>query len=157
MDNETFKEFLNKKNLRLTAQRIAILNAISRDEDRHLSAGEIFNILKETNPGIGIATIYKNLRLLEQEGIITKIELLDKTAHYEISDAKSVHCHLICSKCGKIIEVRGTKVRYALNILQSGSNFTFQQGNFNFFGICKDCTKMTEPVIAAAVSKAKQC
>lgn len=150
MDTAAFKKLLNKKNFRLTRQRIAVLNVIAQEENRHLSATEIYEIVKDKNPGIGLATVYKNLRMLEQEGILCKIELSDKTAHYEINNTDSIHCHLICVKCGKIIEIKGVDVQNVIKFLQSDSHFTFQQGSINFYGICENCEQISKHVFSAS-------
>jgi Fur family transcriptional regulator, ferric uptake regulator len=78
------------------------------------------------------------IRRLEQEGILSKIELLDHTAHYEINDG-AIHCHMICSKCGKITEIRRSAVQRFLKFIQGDSHFEIQQGNVNFYGVCEDC------------------
>jgi Fe2+/Zn2+ uptake regulation proteins len=140
MDRLTFKEFLNGKNFRFTAQRLAILNVIAGEENRHLSATEIYEAVREEHPGIGIATVYKTLRMLEREGLLSKIELLDKTAHYEINDG-AIHCHLICSGCGKIIEIRENGIKTALELLGKDNRFTVQQGSVNLYGLCADCLR----------------
>jgi Fur family transcriptional regulator, ferric uptake regulator len=141
MDTVDFKEFLNEKNFCFTAQRLAVLNVVAKEENKHLSATEIYEALQEEHQGIGIATVYKTLRMLEQEGLLSKIELLDKTAHYEINDG-AIHGHLICSKCGKIIEIRGSRARRSLELLQGDSNFAIQQGSVNLYGICEDCLRL---------------
>ncbi len=128
----------------MTGQRLAILKVVTREENRHLSATEIYEIVKDEHPGIGLATVYKNLHMMEQKGILSNIELPDKTSHYEISDEKSVHCHLICSKCGKITEIRGAQVRRALELLRGENQFAFQQGSITFYGICEDCARLPE-------------
>jgi Fur family ferric uptake transcriptional regulator len=138
METSAFKIFLKENNFRFTAQRLAVLNVVAKEENKHLSATEIYEAVREEHPGIGIATVYKTLRMLEQEGLLSKIELLDKTAHYEINDG-TIHCHLICSRCGKIIEIRGSRVRSALELLQGDSRFAIRQGNANFYGVCEDC------------------
>lgn len=144
MDITAFKNYLSQKNFRLTTQRLAVLNAVVQESGRHLSATEIYEIVRSKHPGIGLATVYKNLRMLAQEGILSKIELLNKTAYYEICDNHSLHCHLICSKCGKIIEVRGEKIQVAMKLLQSDGNFTVQQGPISLYGICEDCIRYSE-------------
>lgn len=141
MDAVTFKKRLNQKNCRLTQQRLAVLAVIANEENRHSSAIEIYETVKAKYPGIGLATVYKTLRLLEQEGVVGKIELLNKTAHYEISDNRPIHCHLVCAKCGKIREVADSKVQSAMKILQSESHFVFQKGSILFYGICENCAR----------------
>lgn len=153
MDTEAFKEFLNKNNFRLTRQRLAVLNVVAHEENQHLSANQIYEIVKEKNPGIGLATVYKNLRMLEQEGLLLKIELPDKTAHYEVSDSDSINCHLICAKCGKIIEVEGGRLQNVIDLLKIDSHFTFSRGSVSFYGLCEDCAKA--PRTAVCVREVK--
>ena len=141
MDSKAFKSFLNRKNLRLTRQRVAVLNVIACEENQHLSALQIFEIVRKKNPKIGLATVYKNLRMLQQEGLLCKIELPDKTTHYEMNEADCIHCHLICVECGKIVEMKGSTVDNAVNLLKADSHFTLNEGSINFFGICDECAQ----------------
>ena len=86
----------------MTKQRALILEILRSDKCHH-TAEEIFEIAKETLPGISRATVYNNLHALEEEKIIRKISGDDGPDRYDNSHIP--HGHLICSTCGRVFDV----------------------------------------------------
>ncbi len=76
--------------------------------DEHLTVEEIYQFVKESNPEIGLATVYRNIQLLNEMKIVEKLNLDDGFTRYELAseDEMHRHHHLICEKCGKVIEVK---------------------------------------------------
>lgn len=140
MEPSALKQLLKRKNLRFTTQRLAVLDAVCRERGRRLSAGEIFEAVKATNPGIGIATVYNTLRLLEREGVLCKAEL-DKTAYYGLDEGQPVRFRLVCSRCGRVREISGGEALRALMLLQGKSGFSFAEGSVELRGVCGACRR----------------
>lgn len=69
MDTATMKSYSHKRGYRVTPQRMAVLDAIMRDENKHLNTSEIHAVVQKQYPGLGIATVYRNLRMLEWEDL----------------------------------------------------------------------------------------
>jgi len=139
MDAATLKSYLHKRGYRITAQRMAVLDEITRNENKHLSASEIHSVVKLQYPRLGIATVYKNLRMLEQEGVVNKFDLLDNTGHYEMGLDYDAHCHLLCLACGCINESEEDFVQHICELLQKKSGFIMQKRALVFYGYCKKC------------------
>lgn len=131
---------------RWTVPREAILEFLSRSP-KHMSAKEIYASLYKSYPGMGLTTVYRTLELLAQMGLITKLTLGDGQSRYEFKsgEKKDHHHHLICTKCGKIIDytefldeelelVRNTEKRLAKKY-----DFKIFDHNIEFLGICKKC------------------
>lgn len=151
MDIANLKLYLHKKGYRLTAQRIAVLKAVIRN--RHMSASEIHAEVKKEYPGIGIATVYKTLRILEQEGIVNRFDLHNNTGHYEISRDCDTHIHLICLECGMISDFAEVFVQQICDTLQKNSGFVVQKSNMTFYGYCEKCLARTKKKGRQAIEK----
>jgi Fur family ferric uptake transcriptional regulator len=106
MDKLTIEQTLEKlclrHDMRMTDQRRIIAKILTESKD-HPDAEEIFNRAKLLDSKISVSTVYRTVRLLEQEGILNRLDFRDGRSRYEeITDDH--HDHLICIKTGKIIE-----------------------------------------------------
>ncbi|MBN1690382.1 MAG: transcriptional repressor [Dehalococcoidia bacterium] len=90
---------------RKTSQREAIRRVIIR-ADRPLSTDEIFKMARKLVPGLGIATVYRTLKSLKEEGSIHEVDLPGQTSRWELSD-KDHHHHFLCRTCDKLFEIEG--------------------------------------------------
>ncbi len=130
---------------RWTAPREIILNLLSRAKG-HLSAKEIYAALYSAHPAIGLTTVYRTMELLYRLGIVQKITAGDKQSRYEIKSAdRKDHHHLICTRCGKIVNCRAS-VREEIELVKKTEealtekyNFTIQDHNIEFLGLCDTC------------------
>ena len=108
IDLDSIMNSLKEEGYKLTYQREAILQAIIDNKDEHLSNEEIYNIVSKNYPEIGIATIYRTMQLFEKLNIVYKLNFDDGFSRYELNlgTGDHHHHHLICLKCGKVIEVK---------------------------------------------------
>lgn len=106
-NSEQLKTHLKGKGYKLTPQRRAVLDVIIENEGKHLSPEEIYDIVKENCPDIGLATVYRTLNLLEKIGVVCKMNFDDGCNRYELvhEEEDHQHHHLICRGCGKVEEV----------------------------------------------------
>ena len=130
---ENLKNKLKESGLKITPQRRAIINILIGHENRHLSSEEIYDLVRENCPEIGLATVYRTMQLLDEIGVISKLNLDDGCIRYEIN--------LICKKCGKIIEVEDDLMDDVENKIQSAYKFKILDHDVKFYGICEDCEK----------------
>ena len=132
VDIELLKENLKKKGYKLTPQRRAIVDVIIEKEGEHLTAEEIYDEVKKVCPDIGLATVYRTVLLLEEVGVIFKLDLNDGCSRYELahSEEHHRHHHLVCNEC-KELEER-IETTYGFRILDH---------SVKFFGICAKCCK----------------
>ena len=92
-----------KRGIKLTENRKIIIRVINESKD-HPNVDEVLRRSVKINPNIGIATVYRTLKLLEEASIITKHEFGTNKAHYEITQDDDHHDHLIDVSTGKIYE-----------------------------------------------------
>ncbi|HBI92244.1 MAG TPA: transcriptional repressor, partial [Terrisporobacter glycolicus] len=91
-----------------------------------------------------LATVYRTMQLLDEIGVISKLNLDDGCIRYEINLNKSEthnHHHLICKKCGKIIEVEDDLMDNVEKEIQSAYKFKILDHDVKFYGLCQDCNK----------------
>lgn len=143
MDIINIKERLQNSGYKLTTQREAILKVILENQDEHLSCDEIYGIVGNDYPELGIATVYRTLQLFEKIGIVYKLNFDDGCSRYElIVDSKEhQHHHLICLDCGKVIEVKLDLLDVLEDEIEKEENFTIVDHNLKFYGYCNRCKK----------------
>jgi len=135
------------KGYRLTAPREAILGVLHNTTE-HLSAEDIYFIVHEVYPNIGLTTVYRTLELLVQLGLVFKFEFGDDRARFELVEevkGKRHHHHLVCMKCGKIIDYSDfiddelELVRRTEKGLSRKFGFKITNHVIQFCGVCEKC------------------
>lgn len=135
---DVFLNFLKTKDLKLTAQREKILEIFLKTE-RHVTTEELYEIIKKKSPDIGQATVFRTLRLMCQARIAEEVDLGDKKIRYEHKYGHEHHDHLVCTKCGRFIEVKEPEIESLQNKLCKKNNFLPQKHSMKIFGICNKC------------------
>jgi Fur family transcriptional regulator, ferric uptake regulator len=137
------KENLKAKGYKLTPQRRAIVDIIIENEGKHLTAEEIYDLVKVDTPEIGLATVYRTIILLEEMGIISRLDIGDGCSRYELvhEEENHQHHHLICTTCGKVMEVEDDLLEALEQNVESKYKFQIQNHSVKFFGLCSDCYK----------------
>ena len=131
-NNETLKD----AGLKVTHPRTKILDILQSNPNMHLSADEIHNKLVDHKESIGLATVYRVLTQLEVAGLIQKNQFSDNQSSYEIK--KQHHDHLICTKCGKIVEFINNDLEALQEKISDKYQFRLDSHVMTLFGVCKD-------------------
>jgi len=136
----SYCELLQEKSYKITPQRQIILKVLLDNIEEHLTAEEIHTITKQKDPEIGLATIYRTLEILADLNILHKIDFGDGCIRYEFTDQEAHnHHHLICIKCGKVIEVNDDFLETLENWIEKKTGFHITNHQLKFFGYCKEC------------------
>ncbi|MGF1494180.1 MAG: transcriptional repressor [Microcoleaceae cyanobacterium] len=108
----SFKSELNNRGWRLTPQRETILQVFQNlPKGNHLSAEDLYNLLKTRGEMISLSTIYRTLKLMARMGILRELELAEGHKHYEINQPyPHHHHHLVCVQCGRTLEFRNDSI-----------------------------------------------
>ena len=123
----------------VTNQRSLLLQIISQ-ANRHLDADELFRLAKKKEPRISLATVYRNLKLFKQLGLIAERNLGDTHSHYEIRGTADHH-HLVCLGCGQIIEFDSPFIAKASDKIQQEHDFDITSIQLKIEGYCAKCKK----------------
>lgn len=133
-----------EEGIKFTLQRKLILDVLNRTK-RHLSAEEIYFIVRKFYPNLGFATVYRTLDLLTKMGIVIKLNFGDGKMRYELIEKENAsHIHLICKNCGKIYEVNSDeneKIKEIEKNISSRYNFKVENLKIFFAGKCENCEK----------------
>ncbi|HLV10076.1 MAG TPA: Fur family transcriptional regulator [Halanaerobiales bacterium] len=130
---------IKKKGIKLTPQREAVVIAFIKNKKEHMSALDIYDFLKGENKSLGLATIYRTLELLEKKRIVVRRDFDNGTARYEFVINRQKHNHLVCKKCGKVIEIPDLLPDNIEGILLEQEDFYCQTYSVKFYGYCKEC------------------
>lgn len=141
---DLLKDKLKETGFKITPQRRAIVEILIQHNDKHLSSEEIYDLVRENCPEIGLATVYRTMQLLDDVGVISKLNLDDGCIRYEICLDKNDshnHHHLICKNCSKIIEVKEDLLDTIENEIQKHYKFDILDHDVKFYGLCEECSK----------------
>lgn len=141
VDSKTIKKKLHDEGYKFTRQRQAIFESILANEEKHLSCDDIFDIVREDYPELGIATVYRTLQLFENMNIVDRVDFDDGFSRYELSmnSDKHNHHHLICLECGKVMEVKLDLLESLEEEIERSGQFKIVDHNVKFYGYCDDC------------------
>lgn len=143
MLQDDFKKILKEKGLKITKQRMVVLKALASCEDKHLTAEEIYEIVKADFPEIGLATVYRTIQLLVELDLVESIQLGDGYVRYEIGKFQGEeahhHHHLICIECGKIISFRDDLLDELEARIMESASFQVINHEVKLYGYCKEC------------------
>lgn len=131
---------LQEKDYKVTPQRQVILTALLDHRERHLSAEDVYSIVKQRHPEIGLATVYRTLDLLADLDILQKISFDDGRARYEFNDVDvHHHHHLICLRCGKVSEFEDDLLESLETVIAKRTDFEVVDHQLKVYGFCRDC------------------
>ncbi len=135
---QIFQDFASSKGLKSTKQRDTILDCFLSC-DQHLSTEELYLKIKKNSPGIGFATVYRTLKLFAESGIAREIQFGDGQTRYEHLQAGEHHDHLVCKRCGAIVEFENETIEKLQSEVARDHGFTIINHKLELYGICKNC------------------
>lgn len=144
VNQEEFKEMLKAKGLKVTNQRLIVLEVLDKHRDVHMAAEDIYELVKEQCPDIGLATVYRTIQLLLEMQLVDRINLDDGCVRYEIGhlfggETKHNHHHLICKNCGKVLSFNDDLLDDLEKHIERTTGFHVIDHELKFFGQCRDC------------------
>lgn len=135
-----FAKFIEEKGLKSTTQRDEIVNAFF-DSGGHVSIEELHHSVQKKNPKIGYTTVYRTLKLLTESGLAHERQFGDGQSRYEPVTAEEHHDHLICLKCGTIMEFENKKIEKLQDEVAKQHGFEVKNHKLELYGYCKKCRK----------------
>lgn len=130
-------DVLRGQGRRVTAQRSLLLEII-RESHGHLDAGEIYLRARAKDPRISLSTVYRNLNLLKDMGVITELHLDEEHHHYE-PRGEAEHYHLICSNCDRVVEFDSSSMGAVIEETGAENGFLIEHVHIDLVGLCQDC------------------
>jgi Fur family ferric uptake transcriptional regulator len=137
-EEQLFLEHLRRRGLRATPERRALLREIFA-QHRHIDAEEILAATRASGHSISRATVYRNLELLVECGLASKVRLGSRTV-YEHLHPGLQHDHIACRACGRIVEFVSPGVAALLSEICRVHGFESSGNQIQIVGLCKACT-----------------
>lgn len=124
---------------RSTEQRQLILKIIQR-ADTHVDADQIYEQARHKLPGISLSTVYRNLHLFKDWGVVKEHQFDSKRRSYE-STPKSKHQHLVCLGCGMVFQFKCPLAESIKDKIGAEEGFKVTDANVHLTGYCPDCQR----------------
>ncbi|MDI2588442.1 Fur family transcriptional regulator [Psychrobacillus sp. NEAU-3TGS] len=138
---DRIKKQLSGAGYKLTPQRESTVRVLLENEEDHLSAEDVFLLVREKSPDIGLATVYRTLELLNELNVVDKIQFGDGVSRYDLRQegAAHFHHHLVCIECGAVDEIQEDLLEDVEAIVESKWNFKIKDHRLTFHGVCHRC------------------
>lgn len=138
MGRQEFRDYLSTKGLKSTRGRDEIIEEIMGIKG-HFDPEGLFVRLKNKGSKVSRASVYRTLPLLIESGFIEEVERTDKHSHYERVMPDAHHDHMICIKCGRVIEFFSPTLEMMQDELCRNERFKKVRHNLEIFGYCSKC------------------
>lgn len=129
-------EKLKKTGVRMTPQRHAILSYLMRTKS-HPSVDEIYRALEKRFPNMSVATVYNNLKVFLEVGLVRELTYGDGASRYDAD--MSDHYHAICNECGKIVDFEYVSLDDIEQAARMQTDFAISGHRMEVYGTCANC------------------
>jgi len=132
------------REVQISRKRQLIIDVLKKNCCKHLTADEVYDLVCKTDKNIGIATVYRNLKFLEDNGYIKRAYISDSLCVcYELQkeNDKHSHHHLICKHCGNVTDFEEDLLDAIEKIVTITTGFEIKDHSLVFYGKCKKCKR----------------
>lgn len=124
---------------RLTSQRRLIFETLA-DLDSHPTAEEVYAIVRQQDPNLHISTVYRTLRWLEQEGLVSARHFQDKRRQERFDSSRpSEHHHFVCTVCQRVIEFNSAQIEHIKDRFAHENGAQVDLASVELYGRCSEC------------------
>lgn len=135
---ESFRTYLRDNNLPVTAQRLTIAEVVL-GSDRHLSVDEVIRAVISRGTSIGTATVYRTLDVLVRSGLVVERDFGEGFKRYEPARGDPHHEHLVCTSCGRVVEIRDEQLGRMTASMAESHGFRRDSHRLVISGVCGEC------------------
>ena len=136
VERRTLARYLEDHSLKHTKQREAILD-VFLGAPGHITSEDIYQRVREQHPNIGYTTVYRTMKLLCEAGLAQEHHFDDGMTRYEIEHEH--HDHLVCTRCGKVIEFECAMIEATQNEIADRYHFRVLRHRHELYGHCDEC------------------
>lgn len=144
-EKEIFFNHLRLFGFKRTVQRELILDVFLETKG-HSSTEELYKLIKLKDPNVGVTTVYRTLKLLAECGLAREEKLGDGRTRYEHLYNQQHHDHLICTKCGALIEFYSEAIENKQDEVTKQFKFQPTHHSLRIFGICYQCQRASRAI-----------
>lgn len=139
-NKKVFREFVRAKGCRLTSERLALMEGVKRQRG-HFNVDILVSCLKKQGLKVSRDTVYRNLPILLEAGVIAQSFRTSRDTYYECACMKAHHDHLVCRECGSVVEFRDAGIEKAQQRVAKKNQFKLEYHAHQLIGVCKKCRK----------------
>ncbi|MDX8289061.1 peroxide-responsive transcriptional repressor PerR [Metabacillus indicus] len=129
---------LKQTGVRITPQRHAILEYLIQSMT-HPTADDIYKSLESKFPNMSVATVYNNLRVFREVGLVKELTYGDASSRFDFVTTE--HYHVICEKCGKIVDFHYPGLDEVEHLASHVTGFKVSHHRMEIYGVCGPCEK----------------
>jgi Fur family ferric uptake transcriptional regulator len=133
-----FRQWIKEQGLKATSQREDIAQVFF-SVHRHISVEELYSEVRQVNPRVGYATVYRTMKLLKECGLAEERHFADGQARFENLEAERHHDHIICERCGRIAEFVHPQIEQLQEKVAQRFGFVATTHKMEIYGICQEC------------------
>lgn len=148
LEKDVFRDHILALGLRRTNQRELILEIFLSTEE-HLTVDDLHWLVHKQDPSIGHTTVYRTLKLLTEAGLAREVRFGDNKTYFEHHFNHDHHDHMICTKCGKVIEFFSAEIEALQDKVAADLKFTPTHHSLRLWGLCSECHSESEQVPSA--------
>jgi Fur family transcriptional regulator, ferric uptake regulator len=142
---DRFRRYLRDHHQPVTRQRDLVAQIVLLADD-HLSVDGIQRRLRDQNESVGTATVYRTLEKLVESGLVRAHDFGEGFKRYEPMPAQTDHEHLICERCGRVVEFQNERLERMLPIIADEHGFQHARHRVEIYGVCRECRQREMPV-----------
>lgn len=135
--------YMSERGLKSTRQRSLIIDVFF-EMHGHLSVEEVWSRVRQDDARVSVATVYRTMKLLSESGLAHARNFGDGQTRYEPAVGREHHDHLICTRCGAIIEFENDQIERMQDAVARRHGFKVTSHKMELYGLCKSCQKSIE-------------
>lgn len=139
-DSEAGSTDLKKAGLKTTLPRLKILRILEEARVRHVTADDVYKILRAAGEEVGLATVYRVLTQFEEAGLVIRHNFEGARAVFEINEGRH-HDHMVCVECGKVFEFRDPAIEERQRKVAARAGFAVDDHSLYLYGVCEGMKK----------------
>jgi Fur family ferric uptake transcriptional regulator len=138
VEKAIFLDHIRDAGLRRTGQRDLILETFLSTEE-HLTSEDLHRLVHKQDPGVGLTTVYRTLKLLTDAGLAREVRFGDNKTYYEHHYNHEHHDHMICTQCGRVIEFFSPEIEKLQDEMAVNFGFKPTHHSLRMWGLCSEC------------------
>jgi Fur family transcriptional regulator, ferric uptake regulator len=138
--DEVLARFMAQRGLKSTRQRTLIIDTFFQ-LGGHLSVEDVWAKVRQQDAKVSVATVYRTMKLLSECGLAHARNVGDGQTRYEPAAGRDHHDHLICTRCGRIVEFENDRIEALQESVAKRHGFTVTSHKMELYGLCRDCQR----------------
>ena len=135
---DRFRRFLRDRRLPVTRQRVWVADVLFASRD-HPSVEVLRRRLVERGEPVGLATLYRTIEALVESGLVREHDFGEGFKRYEPAEASSEHAHLVCRRCGGVVEFSNDRLERMFRMTADEHHFQYERHRVEIHGVCSAC------------------